>query len=174
MMFTSRRKKRKTQSRERFNFTKTFFYTLVIIVIPAWIFGKIQTTGQTFTHRNWRRAFREKQVYDTYDQFKILCKALHKVTSCQADVRYELPIAFSLKPANQTEIKECKQLVCNMLESELGEHCKSFVADKGLDADELRKIFYRHGVTTAIDVRRMWQLWERSSHNNMVPIMCRA
>ena len=75
----------------------------------------------------------------------------------QADVRYELPIAFSLKPANETEIKECKELVSNMLENELAERCKSFVADKGLDADELRKIFYRHGVTTAIDVRRMWQ-----------------
>ena len=44
-----------------------------------------------------------------------------------------------------------------MLESELGERCKSFVADKGLDTDALRKIFYRYGVTTAIDVRRMWQ-----------------
>ena len=44
-----------------------------------------------------------------------------------------------------------------MLESELGERCKSFVADKCLDTDELRKIFYRHGVTTAMDVRRMWQ-----------------
>ena len=43
--------------------------------------------------------------------------------------------------------------MCNMLESELAERCKSFVADKGLDADELRKILYRHGV---IDVRRMW------------------
>ena len=75
----------------------------------------------------------------------------------QADVSYELPIGFSLKPANESEIKECKELACNMLESELGERCKSFVADKGLDTDELRKIFYRHGVTTAIDVRRMWQ-----------------
>ena len=75
----------------------------------------------------------------------------------QADVSYELPIGFSLKPANESEIKECKELACNMLESELGERCKSFVADKCLDTDELRKIFYRHGVTTAIDVRRMWQ-----------------
>ena len=44
-----------------------------------------------------------------------------------------------------------------MLESELAQRCKSFVADKGLDTDELRKIFYRYEVTTAIDVRRMWQ-----------------
>ena len=44
-----------------------------------------------------------------------------------------------------------------MLESELAERCRSFVADKGLDTDVLRKIFYRQGVTTAIDVRRMWQ-----------------
>ena len=55
----------------------------------------------------------------------------------QADVSYELPIGFSLKPANESEIKECKELACNMLESELGERCKSFVADKGLDTDEL-------------------------------------
>ena len=44
-----------------------------------------------------------------------------------------------------------------MLESELAQRCKSFVTDKGLDTDALRKIFYRLGVTTAIDVRRMWQ-----------------
>ena len=47
--------------------------------------------------------------------------------------------------------------MCNMLESELAQRCKSFVTDKGLDTDALRKIFYRLGVTTAIDVRRMWQ-----------------
>ena len=70
---------------------------------------------------------------------------------------YELPIAFSLKPVNENEINEFKELVYNMLESELGECCKSFVADNGLDTDVLRKIFYRHGVTTTIDVRRMWQ-----------------
>ena len=68
-----------------------------------------------------------------------------------------MPIGFSLKPAGEAEVKECKQLVCNMLESELAERWRSFVADKGLDTDELRKILYRHGVTTVIDVRRMWQ-----------------
>ena len=47
--------------------------------------------------------------------------------------------------------------MCSMLESEPAERCKSFVADKGLNTDALRKIFYRRGVTTAIDVRRMWQ-----------------
>ena len=47
--------------------------------------------------------------------------------------------------------------MCNMHESELGERCKSFVADKGLDTDALCKILYRHGVTTAIDVHRMWR-----------------
>ena len=72
-------------------------------------------------------------------------------------MNYELPIAFSLKSANKAEVKECEELVCNMLESELAQRCKSFVADKGLDTDVLRKIFYRQGVTTAIDVRRMWQ-----------------
>ena len=44
-----------------------------------------------------------------------------------------------------------------MLESELAERCRSFVADKGLDTDALRKILYRGGVTTAINVRRMWR-----------------
>ena len=70
---------------------------------------------------------------------------------------YELPIGFFLKPAGEAEVKECKQLVCNMLESELAERRRSFVADKDFDTDVLRKILYRHGVTTAIDVRRMWR-----------------
>ena len=57
-----------------------------------------------------------------------------------ADVRYELPIGFSLKPAGRAEVKECKELVCSMLESELAERCRSFVTDKGLDTDALRKL----------------------------------
>ena len=63
-----------------------------------------------------------------------------------ADVDYELPIGFSLKPANKAEVKEGEERVCNMLESELAQRCKSFVADQGLDTDVLRKIFYRQGV----------------------------
>ena len=62
-----------------------------------------------------------------------------------ADVDYELPIGFSLKPANKAEVKACEEPVCNMLESELAQRCKSFVAHKGLDTDVLRKILYRQG-----------------------------
>ena len=57
-----------------------------------------------------------------------------------ADVRYELSIGFFLKSAGRAEVKECKELVCSMLKSELAERCRSFVADKGLDTDALHKL----------------------------------
>ena len=55
-------------------------------------------------------------------------------------MRYELSIGFFLKSAGRAEVKECKELVCSMLKSELAERCRSFVADKGLDTDALHKL----------------------------------
>lgn len=56
-----------------------------------------------------------------------------------ADVTHELPISFRLTPASTSEHGVCRELAGDLIGSGLGGRCESFVADRGLDNDKLRK-----------------------------------
>ncbi len=73
------------------------------------------------------------------------------------DVNYELPIDFKLVPANQSEHPLCDALVSEFIDSQLGTRCKSFVADRGLDSDKLRKKLHEQDILPVIDTRNLWQ-----------------
>ena len=72
------------------------------------------------------------------------------------DVRYELPVSFVVRPENESENPHCKALVEQVLASQLGERCRSFVVDRGLDDDPLRRSLFRAQVLQVSETRRMW------------------
>ena len=61
------------------------------------------------------------------------------------DVNYELPIGFTLAPAHESEHPHCETLVSEFIGSALSKRCESFVADRGLDSNSLRKAVVRGG-----------------------------
>ena len=73
------------------------------------------------------------------------------------DVDCELPIDFSVAPANENENPHCEALLESFVESDLGRRCESFVADRGLDNDQIRKRLHERGIVAAIDTRNRWQ-----------------
>ena len=73
------------------------------------------------------------------------------------DVTYELPIDYRLTPANASEQVQCRAQVRELLETPLGSRMESFVADRGLDGNELRRILFDAGVLGVIDTRNLWQ-----------------
>ena len=74
-----------------------------------------------------------------------------------ADVRYEIPINWTTRPANESEHRHSKALVEQYLNSPAGARCQTFVADRGLDDNPLRRMIHRSGGTAVIETRRMWQ-----------------
>ncbi len=74
-----------------------------------------------------------------------------------ADVRYEIPINWTTRPANESEHRHSKALVEQYLNRPAGARCQTFVADRGLDDNPLRRMIHRSGGTAVIETRRMWQ-----------------
>lgn len=91
---------------------------------------------------------RERQVTKKWYGYE-----LHLV----ADVRYELPISFRLTPAHEAETVNCRQLVSEFLQGALSGRTESFVADRGLDDNALRKMLYEHDILPVIDNRSLWR-----------------
>ena len=60
-----------------------------------------------------------------------------------ADVRYEIPINWTTRPANESEHRHSKALVEQYLNSPAGARCQTFVADRGLDDNPLRRMIHR-------------------------------
>ena len=73
------------------------------------------------------------------------------------DVNYEMPIDFVLAPANQSEQVYCRELASRWFESPWSGRTESFVADRGLDSDRLRKRLYDKGIVPVIQSRKLWQ-----------------
>lgn len=73
------------------------------------------------------------------------------------DVNYELPIDFRLVPANDNENPVCEAMVGEFIDSQWGKRCESFVADRGLDNDKLRRKCHENGILAVIDTRSLWQ-----------------
>ena len=73
------------------------------------------------------------------------------------DVNYELPIGFTLAPAHESEHPHCEALVSEFIGSECSKRCDSFVADRGLDSNRLRKRLFEADILSVIANRNLWQ-----------------
>ncbi len=73
-----------------------------------------------------------------------------------SDVNYELPLGFELAPAHESEHIHCKNLAVEFIDSDLSNRCQSFVADRGLDSNKLRKQLFEADILPVIDTRNLW------------------
>lgn len=77
-----------------------------------------------------------------------------------ADTRYELPVAFSVLPANSAEAPIAHKFIDAMNERtpQRLEKCNYFSADRGYDDTKLhKKLWDEHQIKPIIDIRRSWQ-----------------
>ena len=71
------------------------------------------------------------------------------------DVQHELSIRFRLAPANESECVHCEELIEECEELWFYERSESFVADRGLDSNRIRKRLFDKDILAVIDSRRM-------------------
>ena len=69
-----------------------------------------------------------------------------------ADTRYELPFDFRVEAASVFETRVCRKMTSEILSNaEAGACCVDYVADRGLDDDQLRRQLHENGVTPFIE-----------------------
>ena len=73
------------------------------------------------------------------------------------DVNWELPIDFNVVPACDNENPHCEALLDTFVDSDLGGRCETFVADRGLDNDGIRRKLHDRDILALIDTRNLWQ-----------------
>jgi transposase len=77
------------------------------------------------------------------------------------DVKYELPVAFIITAANESDIKSGKMLIKAIKKDDKRKHilerCKYFMADKAYDDEEMIGILSGEGIKAVIDKRGMWK-----------------
>ena len=73
-----------------------------------------------------------------------------------SDVNFELPLGFELAPAHESEHIHCTNLIAEFIDSDLSNRCQSFVADRGLDSNKLRKQLFEADILPVIDTRNLW------------------
>ena len=71
-------------------------------------------------------------------------------------MNYELPLGFELAPAHESEHIHCTNLAVEFIDSDLSNRCQSFVADRGLDNNKLRKQLFEADILPVIDTRNLW------------------
>lgn len=77
-----------------------------------------------------------------------------------ADTQYEIPVAFHLTPASQSEVVELDGMLDELFEQTpaLAERCGDFSADRGLDSGKLKgNLWDEHQIRPLIDIREMWR-----------------
>ncbi len=81
------------------------------------------------------------------------------------DADYELPVAFDVTKASNSEIKEAHNLIEKTKEErpEILENAEYFLADRGYDDGKLiNKLWEEHDIKTVIDIRNCWKDGEES------------
>ena len=76
-----------------------------------------------------------------------------------ADATYELPVAFSVTKASNSEQKEAENLL-EQIEKEHGEwlrSCKYFLGDKGYDSTKIIQWLEEKTISPIIDIRNCWK-----------------
>lgn len=100
-----------------------------------------------------------------------------------ADTRYELPVAFSVLPANSAEVPVAHKLIDAIHERapQRLERCHYFSADRGYDDTKLhKKLWDAHQIKPVIDIRRSWKDGEETRmfgddgvvYDNYGSVMC--
>ena len=87
-------------------------------------------------------------------------------------VQHELPIGFALAPANEVEHPHCETLVSEFIGSELSKRCESFVADRSLDSNRLRKRLFEADILSVIANRNLWEDENLDPDQLRVPTRC--
>jgi hypothetical protein len=87
-----------------------------------------------------------------------------------ADTRYELPVAFHLTPASQSEQVELRALIKETFEQTpaLGARCEDFSADRGLDCWDTKALLWdTYRIRPLIPTRALWR--EEKQHPDYDP-----
>ena len=78
-----------------------------------------------------------------------------------ADTRYEIPVAFDITPASKGESPQLRAMIRQLLHEEdpaLGERCRDFSADRGLDCAETKALLWdEYRIRPLIDTREHWR-----------------
>lgn len=77
------------------------------------------------------------------------------------DAKYELPVAFKVTPASNSENKEAKKILKSMYEEQL-KKCKYFMADKGYDDTKIIEYLEEKSIAAIIDICNMWKNGEKT------------
>ena len=77
------------------------------------------------------------------------------------DAKYELPVAFKLTPASNSENKEAKEILRIMHEEQL-ERCKYLMADKGYDDTQIIEYLEKKDISAIIDICNKWKEGEKT------------
>jgi hypothetical protein len=77
------------------------------------------------------------------------------------DAKYELPVAFKVTPASNSEHKEAKEILKSMHEEQL-ERCKYLMADKGYDDTNIIEYLAGKGIAAIIDICNKWKDGEKT------------
>jgi IS5 family transposase len=77
------------------------------------------------------------------------------------DVATELPVAFSVTPANQDERSEMMDLLKGMTPEQI-ERAETLALDRGYDSTQLIKDIKGHGIAPIVDIRNCWKDGEKT------------
>lgn len=81
------------------------------------------------------------------------------------DATYELPVAFEVTKASESEVKQAHKIVDQTAERQpnIMEQCEIFLADRGLDDSKLIvKLWDEYQIKAVIDIRNMWKDGEKT------------
>ena len=87
-----------------------------------------------------------------------------------AETKYEIPVAFSVRRASVSEVKELDRITNELFTQDpgLGKRCRYFSADRGLDSCALKKkLWDSYRIHPIIDNRELWR--EEKQNQNYVP-----
>jgi hypothetical protein len=107
--------------------------------------GKHETNG---VHRKTGKLWQKIKSWFGY--------GLHLI----ADTHYEIPVAFEITRASQSEVVKLDEMTDALFEETpaLAERCQDFSADRGLDSGPMKaKLWDDHQIRPLIDTREMWR-----------------
>jgi len=111
-------------------------------------------TEADFGRKTYRRKREDGTTYE--EAVKWFGYKLHLVV----EATYELPVAYEVTKASESELTEGKKLVAAMAEkhpSLLG-RCEALTADRGFDDGKwISELWDKHGIRPVIDIRNLWK-----------------
>jgi len=91
------------------------------------------------------------------------------------DAKYELPVAFTVTKASNSEIKEAHKIIDTMekKQSQILNRCEYLMADRGYDDSKfITKLWKDHSIKPIIDIRNMWKDSDKTRLLDSWPNVC--